>query len=113
MDRSKLVDQFAELADRFPTALADVVCYAQCGRGWSSLVIPVLEACERNGVAVHQIKEKFGGLRIYTERVCDEVDAAISAAEAQARKTCETCGKPGSLRPGGWFKTLCDRCVRK
>lgn len=57
---------------------------------------------------VHQIKEKFGGLRFYADKVDDFCDGVIRMAEAMADITCEVCGKPGERRSGGWIRTLCD-----
>lgn len=57
---------------------------------------------------VTQIKEKFGGLRFYYDGGDEYVDGAVAMAELQANRTCETCGKPGTRRNGGWIRTLCD-----
>ena len=59
-------------------------------------------------VTVNQIKEKFGGLRFYHSGGDEYIDGLVSMAESWASKTCETCGKPGLSRSGGWIKTLCD-----
>ena len=57
-----------------------------------------------------QVKEKFGGLRFYTERVPDDyIRGLISMAEAMADVTCEECGAPGKKVNGGWIVTLCDQ----
>ena len=60
-------------------------------------------------VVVAQIKEKFGGLRFYYSGGDDEISGMVSMAEAWAGNTCETCGAPGSMRHGGWIKTLCEQ----
>lgn len=60
-------------------------------------------------VIVHQIKEKFGGLRFYYEGGDDYVYGLVSMAEAWAANTCEKCGESGKLRHGGWIRTLCDK----
>jgi len=56
-----------------------------------------------------QVKEKFGGARIYTEGPpVPEVEALIRAAEEEAARTCENCGQPGVLRVRNyWYRTLC------
>jgi hypothetical protein len=59
-------------------------------------------------VTVAQIKEKFGGLRFYYDGGDDQIQGMVTMAEAWASNTCETCGKPGQQRSGGWIKTLCD-----
>ncbi len=111
MKRTMLDDNFRPLLARYPTALGNVYCGAFIGNGWFTLIIPVLEACERNEVEIHQIKEKFGGLRVYTDRVNADVDAAIGAATANASKTCESCGGVSSIYlDGGWYSTLCQVC---
>lgn len=82
--------------------------------GWVPVVRRLLEACRRAGVImkVRQVKEKFGGLRVYAD--VPDADQRqgfykfLSVAEAEAESTCEKCGKPGSLRTGSWLKTLCD-----
>lgn len=59
-------------------------------------------------VTVHQIKEKFGGLRFYYEGGDDYVAGLVTMAESWAATTCETCGERGKFRSGGWMRTLCD-----
>ncbi len=60
-------------------------------------------------VVAVQIKEKFGGLRFYTNGEDDVVSALISMAESMSYRTCETCGSPGRSRNSGWIRTLCDK----
>lgn len=89
------------------------------------------------GYVVHQIKEKFGGLRFYAQRsaqpaagvpldiataasvvtvrpaAADEFTTAIAEAEAEALRTCQRCGTTDdtvALRTEGWWRTLCDGC---
>ncbi len=63
-------------------------------------------------VVVHQIKEKFGGLRFYYSGGDDYIRGLVHMAESWASKTCETCGNPGKLRGGGWLHTACEEHVR-
>lgn len=59
-----------------------------------------------------QVKEKFGGLRVYTTFATDEMDDLIREAEKESEVTCELCGDPGVLRlDGGWYMTRCDKCA--
>jgi hypothetical protein len=114
--------------------------------GWNLLLIQLFEKIDRllgdsdaTLFRVEQVKEKFGGLRVYysigdsTEMVLDlisekgvmsirkhpssesgfpreAVDGCIAEAAALARVTCERCGDPGTLRQGGWLRVLCDQC---
>lgn len=93
------------------------------GEGWNKIVLPVLAYCEKHNIEVHQVKEKFGGLRIYTAGSQDaaidqELDAIIEAAEDVASVTCENCGASTDAgarsRPNGyWIRTLCDPCYKE
>jgi hypothetical protein len=64
------------------------------------------EGCAQ--VVVHQIKEKFGGLRFYYEGGDDAIDGMVRMAECWASHSCEECGNVGHGRSGGWIRTLCD-----
>ena len=61
-------------------------------------------------VKFDQIKEKFGGLRIYYSGGDYYIDGLISMAEEMSYKTCERCGCPGTPNKQGWIMTLCDNC---
>lgn len=65
---------------------------------------------EYSAVKFDQIKEKYGGLRIYFSGGDDYVDGLISMAEEMSYKICERCGCPGSPNKQGWIMTLCDKC---
>lgn len=55
-----------------------------------------------------QIKEKFGTLNVYLNSYHDAIHEIVQMAEGMSAHTCEKCGNIGSLRGGGWIKTLCD-----
>ena len=55
-----------------------------------------------------QVKEKFGGLRFYTNGYTDKVSGMIRMAESMSYRTCEVCGNPGRSNTHGWISTLCD-----
>jgi hypothetical protein len=57
---------------------------------------------------ISQVKEKFGTLRIYADYITDYQHGAINMAENMSAVTCEVCGDRGTLRGGGWLRTLCD-----
>jgi len=50
-----------------------------------------------------QIKEKFGGLRIYYYCSDPYIDGLIDMAEAFSFRTCEQCGKAGERRSYGEY----------
>jgi len=59
-------------------------------------------------VKFDQIKEKFGGIRIYYTGGDDYVDGIISLADEMSYKICEVCGNAGKPNKGGWITVLCD-----
>ena len=92
--------------------------YFECGPGWHPLIMGALAEIEALGIPnleVLQVKEKFGGLRIYLSVHSEEADAIITAAEQEAHKTCEDCGSKENveLRGGGWLHTVCHPCEEK
>jgi hypothetical protein len=85
------------------------------GDGWYELFYELCEQIEKtlNGAgkefAFLQVKQKFGGLRIYVlGSGGTDIEHLISLAESKANKTCEECGKNGEPREENWNKVLCD-----
>jgi hypothetical protein len=88
------------------------------GDGWSDLLHDLYEVLEdhikrlpeeiRGDVCVAQIKEKFGTLRFYMTQETPYISGAIAVAESISHRVCEDCGASGTLRKGGWLRTLCD-----
>lgn len=92
----------------------------ECGKGWNKLIIPILDYIDLynsghdDKIEILQIKEKFGGLRIYTSFSTPELDQLIDDAEEQSFKTCEYCGSTENVsQTTGWIKTLCSKCMRE
>jgi hypothetical protein len=54
-----------------------------------------------------QIKEKFGTGRWYLSGGSGEMQDIVETWEAATHTICEQCGKPGTLRGGGWNYTAC------
>ena len=93
-------------------------CYAECisfdvGSGWHSLLKDLLVfIAERNpDTRVHQVKEKFGGLRFYVGQTTEEIRAAINEAEKASFHTCDVCGKPAITSGKHWLVTRCEPCI--
>jgi hypothetical protein len=59
-------------------------------------------------VKFDQIKEKFGGIRIYYTGGDDYVSGVVSLADEMSYKICEVCGNAGKPNKGGWITVLCD-----
>jgi hypothetical protein len=89
--------------------------------GWYMLVDELIQRLLALGWDrdLHQIKEKFGGLRFYIGASTPEIDEAISDAEDKSLDTCEECGTVKqaaglSTAPvGSWVRTLCAACRSK
>lgn len=63
---------------------------------------------EYSSVKFDQIKQKFGGLRIYFSGGDDYIHGVVSLAEEMSYKLCEVCGNKGAPNKGGWITTLCE-----
>jgi hypothetical protein len=99
--------------------------YFEGNPGWMELVAEAVEECERANetFVVDQVKQKFGGLRLYyhlgegsSKDDHKIIDAIIARAELKAIRTCEFCGATEAVTTGpikpprGWFYTACEEC---
>jgi hypothetical protein len=64
-------------------------------------------------VKFDQIKEKFGGLRVYFSGGDNYIEGLVGMAESFSYKICEECGEKGKPNEGGWISTLCEKCRNK
>jgi hypothetical protein len=64
-------------------------------------------------VRFDQIKEKYGGLRIYLSGGDSYIRGLVGMANAISYKTCEICGNKGKSNKSGWITTLCDEHLKK
>ena len=148
MTESAVPDPIATLVGRFPRLFHGKPprVASWLPTGWMALVATLLEDLdamlderEAKRFEVEQIKEKFGGLRLYwrlgSEKTTaldlvgassiqrlvtrpkkpspafERIDARVREAEAQAGRTCQRCG--GGATTGsnqGWLSTLCEAC---
>ena len=80
------------------------------GPGWNDIIYDLnkkLEA-EKPDYQILHIKEKFAGLRFYTNELPYPGWDAIEEAEKLSFETCEECGRPGKIwGRKGWIRTLC------
>lgn len=95
----------------------------ECGPGWYDLVQHAVKLIDDHVEHIakrdsnqllldefryDQIKEKFGGLRIYTTYEDEFIRGVINMAESLSYAICETTGASGTLCiRGSWLKTLC------
>lgn len=86
----------------------------ECDSGWHQLVLDTVRHCIKLDPWIHfmQIKEKFGGLRIYCSPTKEEILDYLEIIERKSLTICEYCGIDGaSVRGNLWLKTLCNECV--
>lgn len=138
-----LVRDFPNLyKDRHADMRSTCMCWGFCcGDGWEPIIRRLSEKLEAMIVALPepqevpahdtafghcdaytperpcalQVKEKFGGIRVYLTSGTEEMYAAIEDAEREAWITCEDCGSQEnvSTRGPGWIRTLCSNCRTK
>jgi len=92
----------------------------ECEDGWYDLInnalfaiqqqYDQLEESEKEDTCIIQIKEKFGGLRLYMSQTTDAMDDIIRTAESTAYKTCEVCGATDNIATADtrYIRTLCQ-----
>lgn len=121
--RARLIVRHPGLYRRAVGGREAVTGFPSVGDGWreiietmSSRIAEAVAECQSGEMAITQIKEKFGGLRVCTEsrglpkEVVWKANDAIDLAEARAECTCETCGAAGMLHEhGGWLTTRCEK----
>jgi hypothetical protein len=59
-------------------------------------------------VKFDQIKEKYGGLRVYFSGGDQYIEGLVSMAEAMSYKICDICGNKGEANEQGWISTRCE-----
>ena len=88
-----------------------------CDDGWYDLLHETCVELQKESKAENldlyftQIKEKFGGLRLYVYGGNENVYKIVDAAEKKSFTICEICGKSGELcSTVNWLKTMCNNC---
>lgn len=127
-----LVQKYPKIfRDRNRSERETLMCWGFChGDGWFDIIERVCSSIQHHvdwkrrnhpelsdeefdqehQVVAVQVKEKFGGLRFYVDGADDYVRGVIEMAESMSYRTCEDCGDKACKRPGGWIRTLCDKC---
>lgn len=102
---------------------------AETGPGWYPLIDNCLRKIQSLNVYkeihISQVKEKFGGLRIYynlyredqspcTPGLSEKIDVIIREAESEAEMTCEQCGARNSKAESRLgHNNVCSVCKAK
>ena len=116
----ELVKKYPKLFQEYnkPPQQSCMAFGCECGNGWYNILNELFEALSKyDDIILAQVKEKFGGLRVYIHGapvdVSKEVHKLIDNAEEKSFTVCEMCGKEGTLRGDGWMVTLCESCNEK
>lgn len=98
--------------------LQNVACGVWAPSGWVPLLADLAkELSTVEGVKLSQVKQKFGGLRVYAEHGSADdaqVDRIIAKFTKRAAHTCEQCGLEGESverQAARGVRTLCPSCV--
>lgn len=115
----QLVKKYPKLFEEYgmPVTKSCMGWGCTCDDGWYDLLSELCEKLSKyEGVVFAQVKEKFGGLRVYINAVdreiSDEVYDILHEVERKSFTICEQCGRPGTLRSGGYLRTLCNECEK-
>ena len=94
----------------------------ECGKGWWPMIEKVVSAIDSYNAAhpdslveVTQIKQKFGGLRIYHHNAPEDIRLLIDEAIKASWHTCEKCGSitGATTNLEGYRLTLCPDCRKE
>ena len=94
----------------------------ECGKGWWPLIDKVAAAIDsfnaahpESSIEVSQIKQKFGGLRIYHHNAPEDIRKLIDEAIEASWHTCERCGATEGIIANleGYRLTLCPDCRKE
>lgn len=124
--QKQIVDKCPKLFSYRPEPGApflSIVFGMECGDGWFKILDNLctkLEECinrlpeeAQEYCCASQVKEKYGSLRFYMCSSTDEMEDLISEAEKESTKTCEYCGKPGTIDyDQTWLSCLCEDCKK-
>jgi hypothetical protein len=104
-------------------ATESLMCFGcECDDGWFDIINNACKIIQNHmkcrpecpPVEFSQIKEKFGGLRLYYFGGDEYVSGVCSMAELMSYSTCEISGMPGTLcRAGTWLRTLSPEMAAK
>jgi hypothetical protein len=101
------------LIEKYPTLFYENFCF-DCEDGWFHLIDTLSRfiVAHSKEIQAVQVKEKFAGLRFYTDLSEDYVDGLIDIAEELSYDLCERCGSNNNvtINKVGWRKALCEKC---
>jgi hypothetical protein len=129
--QNQLYEKYPQLfVNKNKTPMESPMCFGiECGEGWYDILSSLcwminqhegnIEArtkynpeyatiTEYFPVKFDQIKEKYGGLRVYFSGGDEYIEGLVSMAEAMSYKICDICGNKGEPNKEGWISTRCE-----
>lgn len=120
--QDKLYKGFPKLFEQKDLPMSKTcMCWGiETGDGWFQLIKDTCTKlqCQIDGkiipqIQFSQVKEKFGGLRIYFTPYNKKVEEIVSKAEDFSYTICEKCGSTDKVtQTKRWITTLCKKCNR-
>lgn len=115
--KEKILNKYDQYISEYPTDPINS-WGIECNKGWNKLIRDCFDSLIKLNIAftVTQIKEKFGGLRFYTQFIYENNNEnlvktfydTIKTYENKSLVTCECCGRKGLRRSiDGYMITLC------
>lgn len=106
LEQKRVKEDLAALGIEYPP------CGFYIGEGWyapvmAALAMMILAGWDRR---LAQVKQKFGGLRLYIEEASDEVNEIVCVTEELCNTLCENCGAPHGLTIPLSGSALCPKC---
>ncbi|MBQ2183839.1 MAG: hypothetical protein II399_04315 [Lachnospiraceae bacterium] len=90
---------------------------AFCPQMWDELKVILEKADYVKEFRWAQIKEKYGGLRLYDCGVPYSIHKEYmewsTKYESLSENVCIKCGKPATRQTTGWITFVCDECAKK
>lgn len=68
---------------------------------------------EMESFRFHQIKEKYGSLRLYSGSATSETLNVLLKYESLSEKYCYFCGKPVKYETQGYILYVCEKCFER
>jgi hypothetical protein len=89
--------------------------FFECGSGWFGLIEDMFDAFAKleleEYAPIGQIKEKFGGLRVYLDGCSSKMETVIFKFESLSYEVCINCGSIEDVEMvGAWIRPLCSMC---
>lgn len=96
--------------------------YEECPKGWQETAKKVEAVLLAESIQIRQMKDKFGGLRVYWgwpeewndledetfHDKCEQIELLINVADWVCQRTCMVCGENGTLYNESWVNVLCE-----